>query len=114
MRLLEEKITVKCLLTGEEKIKYSEEQSKDLVERSEKEAELQAYSKQLKADIASLDARIVALATKINNGYEHRAVACKIEYDWQNKIKKWIRSDTEEIVKEDIIPESELQEEANL
>jgi translation initiation factor 6 (eIF-6) len=114
MKLKEEKLTLKCLLTNEEKINYSEEQSKALVEKSAKDAELRAFSGEIKADILSLDSRIVALANKINNGYEHRSVKCKIEYDYPNKIKRWIRLDTGEISKEDIMADEEMIEQQEL
>jgi hypothetical protein len=39
---------------------------------------------------------------------------CKISYDFVNKERKWIRKDTFETVKTDIIPEEDLQEEAIL
>jgi|WetSurMetagenome_2_1015567.scaffolds.fasta_scaffold1661572_2 hypothetical protein len=72
MRLTQEKLTLKCLLTDEEKIKYSEEQSKALVEKAGKEADLKAYSGEIKAEILTLNAKIGSFANKINNGYEHR------------------------------------------
>ena len=114
MRITKEKLTLKCFLTDDQKISYSEEQSKALVEKSAKEAELKAYSGEIKSEILSLDAKIVALANKINNGYEHRAVECKVEYDWTNKTKRWIRLDDYSVAKDDIISEKELQEEVPL
>lgn len=114
MRLTKEKLTLKYMLTDDEKVRYSEEQSKAFVERSEKKAQLKTYSGELEGDISSLDAKIMSYANKINNGYEHRAVECKIEYDWDSRMKRWLRFDTGEIAKEDIIPENELQEEAAL
>jgi hypothetical protein len=41
-------------------------------------------------------------------------VSCRIIYDFDNKEKSWIRDDTGEIVKTDIITESEMQEEIEL
>jgi|WetSurMetagenome_2_1015567.scaffolds.fasta_scaffold1661572_1 hypothetical protein len=39
---------------------------------------------------------------------------CKIKYDWDAGTKQWFREDNGELAKDDIISESEKQEEAQL
>jgi len=51
---------------------------------------------------------------KLTSGKEYREVECLIEYDWKEKARRWIRKDTGEEAKQDIIPEDLLQEEMEL
>lgn len=68
----------------------------------------------MKSTIDGCDAQINLISDKLNTGSEFREIPCEIEYDFENKLKRWIREDTGEIAKEDIIPYNELQEEMDI
>ena len=113
-RRTKETLTVECVLTDEEKLKYSKELSESVSKMQRANDSLKSFSTQIKSEIASCEAKINALADKLNSGREYRSVECQIKYDFDKKEKIWIRSDTAEIAKTDIITEKELQEEAEL
>ena len=113
-RRTKETLTVECVLTDEEKLKYSKELSENISRKQRSEDSLKSFSTQVKSEIASCDAKINAFADKLNSGREYRSVECLVKYDFDKKEKVWIRSDTGEIAKTDIIFEKELQEEVAL
>lgn len=110
-RKTSEKMTVECSLTISEKLDCSESLAKLLRDRETKEDRKKAFNSQIKAEIDGFDAEINILTSKITTGTEFRDVDCAIEYDWKSKVRTWIRQDTFVEVKQDIIPESLLQEE---
>ena len=113
-RPTKESFSLKCVLTEAEKLKYGAEMSEAVANLQRKEEELKSVSTQFKAEIASFEARIAALAEKIRSGSEYREVVCEITYDFKKKIRTWTRTDTKEKYKDDIIPERMLQEELAL
>jgi hypothetical protein len=113
-RPTKETFSLKCMLTEEEKLKYGVEMSEAVSEKSRKEDDLKSVSTQFKAEIAGLNAKVGAIAEKIRSGSEYRNVECTIVYDWDRKVRTWIRKDTGEIYRDDIIPEHMLQEEMKL
>jgi hypothetical protein len=80
----------------------------------EAEGKKQAFNSAIKAEIEEHEARANALALKLTSGKEYRDIECVIERNWKEKTRIWRRTDTIEIVKQDIIPEFELQEELAL
>jgi len=114
MRQTKETLSLKCVLTDEEKLKYGAEQSAANAKRHRLEDELKSFKKQKDYEIAQCETSENLNAERVNNGYEYRQIACTINYDFARKVKEWVRSDTGEIAKEDIISEDELQEEAGL
>lgn len=111
MRKTVDKIQCKCILTDEETLKYSREMSSAKSKQSRFENELKSFTTMKKAEIQEQETKVLIMSEKINNGYEFREVECDIVYDFYSKIKRWVRKDTGEIEKEDIISERELQEE---
>lgn len=103
--------TLECVLTDSEIISYSKELGDRISERNRLEATKKSYMTQIGAEIASVNARISTLAEKVYSGREYREIECRITYDFETKTKSWWRIDTGEHIKDDIIPESELQEE---
>jgi hypothetical protein len=114
MRQVKETLSVKCFLTDEEKLKYGSEQSAANTKRHRLEDELKSFKKQKDSEIAQCEASENLNAKRVNNGYEYRGIVCDIIYEFDKKLKMWIRPDTGEIVKEDIINEDELQEEVGI
>ena len=114
MRITKEKINLECKLTDAEKLAYFKESSEAVRSRDRAEDELATMQKQKKADIAKYDEKINRLAGYMNSGFEYRFIDCVIEYDFKAKERRWIRQDTKEIAKTDIIPEADLQEEMRL
>lgn len=114
MRITKEKLYLECVLTDAEKLRYGAEMAELLNKKSRAEDQLKSTSTAIKAEIAAHDAKINDLSGKISTGKERRDVECEINYDWDRKVKSWIRKDTGEVTKEDIIPERELQEELEL
>jgi hypothetical protein len=114
MRQTKETLNVKCILTEDEKLAYGAELSAANSKRHRLEDELKSFKKQKDSEISHCETVENMNAERVNNGYEYRNVTCDICYDFKNKVKTWIRSDTGEIAKEDIISESELQEEAEI
>ena len=113
-RKTKETLNLQCTLTNDELLKYSREMSEAISEKTRTENNLKSFAAQAKSEIAERDAKISLYSEKINTGKEYRPVECTIVYFWESKEKAWTRNDTHEVVKTDIIPESELQEEANL
>lgn len=114
MRKTSDVLQCKVMLTDEEIIKYSRESSAASSKKSRLENELKTFSSQKKAEITEQDSKVLRISETINNGYEYRGIKCNIVYDFDKKIKSWVRVDTGEIEKEDIIEDWELQEEAGL
>ncbi|MBN1253958.1 MAG: hypothetical protein JXA50_01620 [Deltaproteobacteria bacterium] len=114
MRKTQDALHLECILTDQEKLAYSKTLSENVSKTARAEEALSSFQKQMKAEIASCEAQINMLAEKINTGKEYRMVECEIRYDFKMQEKKWIRSDTGEVAKQDIISEEELQEEMKL
>jgi hypothetical protein len=114
MRKEKDVLTLQCFLTDEEKADYSSKLAQAVSDKRAKDAEMESYRAQYKAEITSHENNITLFAEKVNTGKEFRPIECVIEYNFKRKIKEWIRKDTGEIAKDDIISESELQEEADL
>jgi hypothetical protein len=113
-RLKKDVRPLECILTNEEKLKYSFEMAEYLAKKTAAEARKKSFTAQIGSELAECEEHLSLLGNKIRTGREFRDVECSITYDWDRKVKTWTRNDTNEIVKEDIITEHELQEEAEL
>jgi hypothetical protein len=114
MRITKEILDLECFLTDEEKLKYSKQMAEAFTNKCRAEDAMKSFSSQKKAEIQNLESAVNLLADKLNSGKEYRPIECMVEYNFDDKTKRWIRNDTQEIIKEDIITEEELQEELNL
>ncbi len=114
MRINNEKLMLPCALTNDEKLSYGLEMATEQQRVLEAEGRKQSFNSSIKAEIETHEARAHEIGNKLTSGKEYRDVECTIERDWDAKTRRWIRSDTGEIAKEDIIPESEIQEELEL
>ena len=114
MRKEKDVLTLQCILTDEEKESYSSKLAQAVSDKRRKDCEMENYRTQHKAEITQFENAIVLYAEKVNTGKEFRPIECSIVYDFEEKTKTWFRKDTGEFAKDDIIPESELQEEMEL
>ena len=111
MRKTKDSLNLECVLSDQEKLEYAKKLAQHHEEKSRAEDRLTEFKSQMKAEIDTHEAQINLLSRKVYSGKEYREVACVIEYDWDEKTKQWIRVDTGEVAKQDIISERELQEE---
>lgn len=111
MRPTKEERTLECILTDAEKLKYSKELGEKISHCNQLEASKKSYVTQINGEILTDEARIAILAEKVYSGREYRNVECDIIYDFERGERTWVRRDTGEIVKQDIIPEELMQEE---
>jgi hypothetical protein len=114
VRIEKEKLMLACVLTNEEKLSYGLEMATEQQRVVECEGRKQSFNSSIKAEIETHEARAHEIGNKLTSGKEYRDVECKVERNWEEKTRHWIRLDTGEIAKEDIIPEHELQEEMEL
>lgn len=114
MRIEKEKLMLACVLTNDEKLSYDLEMATEQQRVVECEGRKQSFNSSIKAEIETHEARAHEIGNKLTSGKEYRDVECKVERNWEEKTRHWIRLDTGEIAKEDIIPEHELQEEMEL
>ena len=114
MRINKDKLLLPCVLTNDEKLSYGLEMATEQQRVLEAEGRKQSFNSSIKAEIETHEARAHEIGNKLTSGKEYRDVECTIERDWDAKTRRWIRSDTGEIAKEDIVPEHELQEEMEL
>ena len=113
-RIKSEKIPLQCILTDEEKLRYGEELSHHISQLKQSEDSLKSFKAQVNGEIETHQAQINVLSEKIGSGKEFRPVECRVDYDFDAKKRYWIRTDTGEVIKEDVIPEADLQEEMEL
>lgn len=114
MRREKEILQIDVELTDEEKLSMSRLCLADMVRIGELEDSLRSFKTQKLGEINGLREHFNLTSNKVLRGREFRAVLCRIVYDFERKMKFWIREDNHDIVKDDIIMESELQEELSL
>jgi hypothetical protein len=114
MRPTKDTMTLACVLTDAERLTYSLQMAEALQSLEETEKRKKEYTAQINADIEKFEARSHEIGHKLTSGKEFRTVECKIEYDFEEKTRRWIRLDTFEEAHQDIIPEEMYQEEMAL
>jgi hypothetical protein len=113
-RKTREIISLPCVLTEEDILRYTKDRSEHYGKMKAAQNTLDAYKKQVNSEIATHEAKIDLLEGKLSSGKEFRDIECDIVYDWKKQVKIWVRKDTGEHVKDDIITEYECQEQAKL
>lgn len=104
------KLNLQVKLTDQEVLHYGNQLANSLNKKGELENTLANFKTDMKAQITKAESEISMFRTRVHSRKEYRDVECKIIYDWKNKTKVWVRLDTGEEAKSDIIPESEYQE----
>jgi uncharacterized protein YecA (UPF0149 family) len=110
MRKIKDILSLQCILTEKELLTYSKQLSENISKKARSEDCLKQFSSQVKSEIATCDANINSIAEKLNTGKEFRNVDCEIVYDFEKKERRWVRVDTFETIKTDMILEEDLQE----
>lgn len=113
IRMKKETLYVDVKLTEEEIRQYSKELADAVEKKSRCENELQSFSKQQKAQIATHDANIAAKSHLVSTEKEFRNVKCDVILDFKKKTKTY-KNDAGEVVKETYISPQEFQEEFEL
>jgi hypothetical protein len=114
MRQSKEVLTVACVLSEQELLRYGMQLAAERPKEEQLDNELKEFADQVKAHKSKIKAVIADLSNRINQKKEYRSVECMIRYDFTRGDKIWIRTDTNEIVKREPIPGPEMQEEATL
>lgn len=112
--LNEEVLWLDCKLGIVEKADYGHEVGGLQLNVVMKEEALKEIKARYASEIASYKSRIGVLSRALDSGQESRQVMCRIERDWEKGIKRWIRTDTEEVARETPIPEDETQGELDV
>lgn len=111
MKQKRETLRLECNLTESELLRYSDDMSKALIQVKNQESILNDAKISAKNNIGFLEENIGILSVKVSEKKETREVDCIIQYDYKNNRKTWIRTDTNEIVKQKSIPDEERQQE---
>jgi len=107
-----ENLTLECQLTDTEKLAYSKKLAYANQRLYHLEDQKKAYNSQIKSDMEKSGSEISYLSQAIDSGKEYRDIECTVEYDWIANQMIWIRIDTGEVAKKEIIPKEFLQESA--
>jgi hypothetical protein len=99
-------------LTESEVLEKGKELAKLQQDKVSAEEQAKSAAATFKDKITAAQSNINILSRDISNGYEYRSIDCYWEYDYPVRQKRLIRTDTEEVVKTEEIPASEIQ--ANL
>jgi hypothetical protein len=113
-RKTKETLQCQCILTDAEKLEYGIHLAECASGAARKTAALASYNKQVKAEIGLLEDEMAILSEKLNTGKEFRGIECRVVYNWETQERFWIRTDTEAVEKQDVIPEQDLQEQLKL
>ena len=109
-----EVLYLECVLTAPE----LSQSGRDLAERTHAidnlEAQLASVRKDINAQIAKAAAERRMFADAVSSGKVYREIECRIDLDFKDDVKRWIRTDTGEIAKESRIPAAERQKELEL
>lgn len=105
---------LKCELTQEELLAYSRQLANNQQDKNEAESGKKSVVADYNDRIARLNAEIQILSRKVANGYEHRPIACRWQYHWENNTKVLLRKDTLEIVETAAITPEERQQELDM
>lgn len=102
---------LKCHFTQDEMTEFRDKLANSIMDLSSIEDEKKSVMSDYTARINEKKAMINRVASNIRNGYEHREVKCRIDYDFSRRVKTFAREDTGEIVQEEIITADESQQE---
>lgn len=83
-------------------------------EKVNAEADLKAVRDQFKSRISEAEARISRFARALRSGFEMRDIECRVDYDFEKRLVRYIRSDNGELGETRQMLEHELQLEMEL
>ena len=100
---------LECIISDPEKLEYAKMMTETLENKKAAEDTLKSFKSQMKSEIDAHIAQINMLMGKISSGKEYRPVDIEIHYDYNTRIKTFIRKDTEQVYKTESIRQDELQ-----
>lgn len=100
---------IKHMFTETEKQGIATKMALQVVELQQAEDNKKAIMSDFKSQIDGIQAKINLAATRVNNGYEMRSIKCRIEPDWDEKMWKYYRVDTEKLAKTKAMTSDDLQ-----
>jgi hypothetical protein len=92
------KMFAKHTFTKQELEGFYKDLAKSIADLRKKENEKSALVAQLGADIKKLEGETESLATKVQNGYEHKNMDCIAKFDWGKDKKEIIHPETGEVL----------------
>ena len=99
----------KYVFGDDEKKEIASEMAQKVTEMKEFEDGKKAVTSEFNSKIDSAKAQIHSAATKLNNGYEMRTIKCEVEYDFEKRIIRYIRTDNGDVAKTKNMTSDELQ-----
>ena len=108
-RVMKESTRLECQLTDPEKLSYSQDLTEHITDKSRAEDNLKSFKSQMKSEIDGHIAAINLLSGKISSGREYRLVDIEIHFDYNTRLKTYIRTDTGQVFKHEAIQQHELQ-----
>jgi TolA-binding protein len=100
---------LECIISDPEKLNYSELLTQHITGKKESEDNLKSFKSQMKSEIDGHEAAINLLSNKISTGKEYRPVDIEIHFDYNTRMKTYIRTDTGQVFKSEQMREEELQ-----
>ena len=89
---------LKYVFNEAEKKDLGSEMARNISSKTSLEDEKKAVAADFTSRISRVDGDINTSATKLNQGYEMRNIECEIIKDFEEKVIRYKRTDTEEIV----------------
>jgi hypothetical protein len=108
-RVVQEETRLECVLTDNEKLAYSADLAEHIGNKARAEDNLKSFKSQIKSEIDGHTAAINLLSGKISSGKEFRLVDIEIHFDYNTRMKTYIRKDTGQVFKTEGIRQDELQ-----
>lgn len=103
------KSSLKVELTTEEIADRADRAAQLLQDRDQKEADMKAAAKHAKSIIEEIEAELRRLSNEVRTKSTYAPVECERHYDYGAKLYKEVRVDTDEVLCERGLTESEMQ-----
>jgi hypothetical protein len=111
IKTLPVKLMLEIKLTDAELQDYGKQMAQATSELGRKKDYRKSVIAQIDSEVKSVEAKVNALADKINSGIEYRETECTLIYNYKKMLRHTVRIDTGEVVAEQKITPEELQTE---
>lgn len=98
-----------CELTEVEILDYSRTLARLTQDLEQMETRKKSAMAQFNDDIARIKSELSSIARKIGNGEEMRQVECQWAYTWALGIKRLLRQDTKEVIRQELVTQEDRQ-----
>lgn len=99
----------KYVFDESEKKEIAIEMARKISEQEQLEKDAKSIASEFKAKIDGTKASISGAAIKLNNGYEMRTIKCEVEYDFDKRVIRYVRTDNGEVAKTKNMTSDDLQ-----